>query len=94
MVLSGHTQYSATKKWLDIYTGSDNTPYKLNSTPADPIYILENNQVTVSQYVKSYNITADSDQATLSFYAYLVETVSNNSQTTPKKGGLTYEETE
>ena len=61
-----------------VYTGSDNTPYKLNSTPADPIYILENNQVTVSQYVKSYNITADSDQDTLSFYAYLVETASNN----------------
>lgn len=61
-----------------VYTGADAEPDKLIATPQTPIYILAGNKVTVSQYVKSYDITADSDQDTLSFYAYLVETVSKN----------------
>lgn len=61
-----------------VYTGDDDEPDKLIATPQTPIYILAGNKVTVSQYVKSHNITADSDQDTLSFYAYLVETVSKN----------------
>ena len=33
LTLSGHTQYSATKKWLDIYTGTNDTEAKSANRP-------------------------------------------------------------
>lgn len=56
-----------------VYTGDDDEPDKLIATPQTPIYILAGNKVTVSQYVKSHNITTNSDEDTLKFYAYLIE---------------------
>lgn len=58
-----------------VYTGSGDTPLKLTSTPENPIYILDGNQVIVSQYVKSHDVTDNDDTDVLTFYAYLVEAV-------------------
>ena len=48
------------------------------NTPADPIKILAGDKVTVSQYVKSHNITANNDTDFLTFYVYLIETTSSS----------------
>ena len=46
----------------------------LKADVPNAIYILKDNMVTVSQYVKSYDYTAGSDTDVLEFYAYLEET--------------------
>ena len=48
------------------------------NTPTDPIYILQDNQVTVSQYVKSHDITQEQVNDNLTFYVYLIETIQTN----------------
>ena len=48
------------------------------NTPTDPIDILQDNQVTVSQYVKSHDITQEQVNDNLTFYVYLIETIKTN----------------
>ena len=48
------------------------------NTPKAPIGILKDNKVTVSQYVKSYDITEEQVQDSLTFYVYLIETTLNS----------------
>lgn len=48
------------------------------NTLTDPIYILQDNQVTVSQYVKSHDITQEQVNDNLTFYVYLIETINTN----------------
>ena len=48
------------------------------NTPTAPIYILQDNQVTVSQYVKSHDITQEQVNDNLTFYVYLIETNKTN----------------
>ena len=45
----------------------------LKTDVPDPIYILANNKVTVSQYIKRHDITQNSDKDVLTFYAYMQE---------------------
>ena len=45
--------------------------------PEDPIYILENNQVTVSQTLRKY-ITDETQDDVLTFYVSLIETTGQN----------------
>lgn len=80
--------YSVTDNWesadqsLQKYGG---TVYKYKgvaltneNAPTDPIDILKDDKVTVSQYVKSYDITEEQVQDSLMFYVYLIETTSNS----------------
>ena len=48
------------------------------NTPKDPIGILKGDKVTVSQYVKSHDLTNEQAQDSLTFYVYLIETTSNS----------------
>ena len=81
--------YSLTSDWeraadqsLQKYGG---TVYKYKgdaltsaNTPTASIGILKDDKVTVSQYVKSYDITEEQVQDSLMFYVYLIETTSNS----------------
>lgn len=48
------------------------------NTPTEPIYILQDDKVTVSQYVKSHDITQEQVNDNLTFYVYLIETINTN----------------
>ena len=77
--------YSLTSDWKastrsaqhggSVYEYSTTLDEKFKS---NPIYILEDNKIEVSQYVKSHNITADSDTDVLTIYAYLEQVPANN----------------
>lgn len=76
--------YAVADSWerTDLTGANGGTVYKYNTVLSnenfsDPIYILADNGITVSQYVKSYDYTANSDQDVLKFYAYLEEQTSN-----------------
>ena len=81
--------YSVTDKWEKAADQSlqkhGGTVYKYKgdalksaNTPTASIGILKDNKVTVSQYVKSYDITEEQVQDSLTFYVYLIETTSNS----------------
>lgn len=53
------------------YTGAALTSANI---PEGPIGILNGNKVTVSQYVKSHDLTNEQAQDSLTFYVYLIET--------------------
>ena len=60
-----------------VYTGGpDNDALVLTNenTPNTKIYILQDNKVTVSQHIKSFDNTSSGDKDLLEFYVYLVET--------------------
>ena len=76
--------YTLAEGWT-LVTNGEMTPkhggqiYKYNRTldetfNGDPIYILEDNEVIVSQYIKSHDNTTGGDTDVLTIYAYLVET--------------------
>lgn len=58
-----------------VYTGSGNTPLVMTSTPANPIYILQGNKITVSQHIGCKENWNDA----LTFYASMGDTAINDS---------------